>query len=627
MAKLDNHVESSGILRLSEEAQNDGDVALKNLVGEGAEDVASKWADDGKLLKKLDVVRSCTGENESTVIDRLLGKGQDVHSSPGIRIVPVSPKSARDKGKALVRYQPPESDEDTDFGDSDDERGRTAHMLFAAQAGVDEKENRWWLSSPASQHADGNSSQEVLAQVYEEILTPVDGKDQDQIIGSSGGRVGLGKRKGALGRDGSWRVNMITPSTTPMRPRPVVAAKPVRVSPASPLATRSSAKGLPNLLSSTAGGGVDASLFLASPIQLSSSPIPENNASFMKELMGRNGDKGKTQVPSPTATRRSFEATSTRVDDMPHGEQETPARLSTRLPFPTVTPITTSTAVSKKLMKETSASTSSMAVSQLASKPPSSKRPRSTASSSKDLDKGPIPKRQRKNAPVADTLPGPSSQHKAASASHLASSVPTPLSKRDAGSGNGTMNHRPRQKEREKKKKGTSLRQAFTHEQILNIERRRLEWGAKWAQGTGEVAERMRAKRKQVIAKFGKSVLPEVGEGQRDHGRDSVDSVGGAAAVEDGARNSYISTTPLSKASAGTSPSPGSASTRGSPTKLAAVPTLPLSFELPGDDEGEGDVDWNRSRELMEAVKRDLKLGKKPTLPALLCTRSQESQE
>ncbi|KAJ2917067.1 hypothetical protein MD484_g3337, partial [Candolleomyces efflorescens] len=605
--KFIHHVESHGIVTLSEQAQNDVDVALKNLVGEGAEATASKWADDGKLSKKLDLVRLGAGEMESIVIDRLLGRGQDVHSSPEVQIISVPSKPTLDKGKAPIRHQAPDSDEDTNFGDSDDERGRTAHLLFASQAGVNEKENRWWPSSPASQHADGDSSQEVAAQVFEEILAPVNGKDQDQVIGGSEGRAEPAKR--ALGRDGSWRVNMPTPSTTPMRP--TAAAKSVRAPPVSPLATKSSAKCLFPIAGG--GGGVDVGaggpLYLASPIQLSSSPIPENNASFMKGLMGRKQDKGKKGlVPSPAAPRQ---AAPTRVDCTPHGKGvERSSRPSTQSPFPPVTPITTSTSSSTKAtMKEITASTSAAGREGSASsaRPPSSKRPRSTASS-EESDKGPAPKRQRRDS-VADPRLGPSSRGKAPSVIDLTSPVSTPLSKQGTGDSGSTSST-------QRQKKGSSLRQAFTREQILNIERRRLEMGEKWTHGSGEVAERMRAKRAQVIAKFGRSVLPFGGE----------ESVGGQ--VKDGARPNVTSTTPSAKAGAGTSQaSPSPTSTRGSPSKLAPVPTLPLSFELPADEEVEDKIDWDRSKELIEAVRRDLMLGKKPTLPALLCTMSQESQE
>jgi DNA cross-link repair 1C protein len=53
-----------------------------------------------------------------------------------------------------------------DFGDSDDEQGRTAHKLFASLAGIDEedKENMWWFLPPSSQVAelDVDISQDLL---------------------------------------------------------------------------------------------------------------------------------------------------------------------------------------------------------------------------------------------------------------------------------------------------------------------------------------------------------------------------------------------------------------------------------------------------------------------------------
>lgn len=501
-------------------------------------------------------------------------------------------------------------------------------MLFASQAGVDEKENRWWLSSPVSQphDGDGNSSQEVLAQVYEEILAPVNGKDPDRTTSPLGQVASVQKKKGVLGRDGSWRVNMLTPSTTPMRPRPTAVAKPVRVSSASPLATRSSARSLPNVISSTVAGAVDASLYLASPIQLSSSPIAENNASFMKGLMGGKRDKGKKkQGPSPVAAPgRSSEAASTRAGDRPHGEEkgETPmrSRPRTHLPFPIIKP--TTTAASKDNMKESNTSTSSVAEggnSVPISRSTSSKRPRSMASPSKDLDKGPAPKKQRTDPAILGNHPEPSPQSPPRPSSSVhPSSAPIPPSKHDTRIDDGQMSRPTRPGER--KNNGSSLRHAFTREQTIQIQRTRLEWLAKFANnGSGEVADRARAKHEKVAARFGNSVLPVAGGGElsRDQSRSSVGGVGGVVT------NSALANTPAAEAGTGTSP----VSSQASPRKLAPVPTLPLSFEFLVDDEGDGGIDWNRSRELTEAVRRDLKLGKKPTLPALLCTRSQDSQE
>ena len=42
--------------QLTTDAQNDVDVALKNLVGDGTADAAQRWADHGKLINKVAIL-------------------------------------------------------------------------------------------------------------------------------------------------------------------------------------------------------------------------------------------------------------------------------------------------------------------------------------------------------------------------------------------------------------------------------------------------------------------------------------------------------------------------------------------------------------------------------------------
>jgi DNA cross-link repair 1C protein len=144
--------------RLTADAQNDVDVALKNLVGDGAEDAAQRWADHGKLLEKLAIVRDYLGKGEHDVVDKFFSTDRSTGpvSDETYSDLPKE-QTLGDKGKGketkAARYYAQESEEDTDFGDSDDERGKTAHKLFASLAGIDEedKENKWWCSPPSSQ--------------------------------------------------------------------------------------------------------------------------------------------------------------------------------------------------------------------------------------------------------------------------------------------------------------------------------------------------------------------------------------------------------------------------------------------------------------------------------------------
>jgi hypothetical protein len=58
--------------RLTVDAQNDVDVALKNLVGNGAANAAQRWADHGKLLEKFAIVQDYLDKGEHVVVDKLL---------------------------------------------------------------------------------------------------------------------------------------------------------------------------------------------------------------------------------------------------------------------------------------------------------------------------------------------------------------------------------------------------------------------------------------------------------------------------------------------------------------------------------------------------------------------------
>ncbi len=192
-------------------ALNDCDVALKNLVGNGASDVADKWADDGKLLKKLSFIRSHLGDKEKQLIDKLLGNECLVKQTlcpvrtedkPEVLQSNVRKALARDRSNNFAR----DSEDDTD-GDNEDERGRTAHVLFAGLAGIDpeDKENTWSFTSPPSS-AEKDRTLESTSRFSE-------------------------KGRGELVHDGAWRLNRLTPMSSPIRPLPVVSRKVVPSTP------------------------------------------------------------------------------------------------------------------------------------------------------------------------------------------------------------------------------------------------------------------------------------------------------------------------------------------------------------------------------------------------------------
>lgn len=192
---------------LDPKSLNDGDVALKNLVGSGASDVAERWADDGKLLKKLSFIKSYLGAEESQLIDTLLGiRRPDKQIRHSSRVCePDMPQSDPPNLKLLERNSSPDRaryNEDDSDEDSNDERGRTAHALFANLAGIDpeDKENAWWFTSPTSS-AEKQPTSSVLR---------------------SGERG-----RGGEPKDGTWRLNRFTPVSFPIRiPRKPLASTP-----------------------------------------------------------------------------------------------------------------------------------------------------------------------------------------------------------------------------------------------------------------------------------------------------------------------------------------------------------------------------------------------------------------
>ncbi|KAJ7457182.1 hypothetical protein B0H11DRAFT_1925119 [Mycena galericulata] len=123
------------------------DVALLNLVGgAGARDLADKWAQRGTLRSKIAVVRDWLDIAERRAVDRVLE--------------PVGPVGKVSVARREQERMVDSEDEDSNYGgEADDERGRTAHLLFASLAGIDERPSQWGLpsSSPASTGGAGGS--------------------------------------------------------------------------------------------------------------------------------------------------------------------------------------------------------------------------------------------------------------------------------------------------------------------------------------------------------------------------------------------------------------------------------------------------------------------------------------
>ncbi|KAL1741444.1 hypothetical protein HDZ31DRAFT_45420 [Schizophyllum fasciatum] len=193
----DTRVKLEAMERVEDE---EGDAALKNLVGAGADDAAARWARDGHLRKRIAVLAEYLTEEEISVVDRLLtGKPLNIDrtrktgaTSPAKPdssnvVPPASGLSARARGKQPLRVV--ESDEETE----DDEEGeKTMHKLFWQQAGLS-RSQAMLSSSPASK-ASAMASSPVKARA-----------------GVDGGKEYLTERGGIASR--------MTPASSPLRPR------------------------------------------------------------------------------------------------------------------------------------------------------------------------------------------------------------------------------------------------------------------------------------------------------------------------------------------------------------------------------------------------------------------------
>ncbi|KAL1722808.1 hypothetical protein EV715DRAFT_191874 [Schizophyllum commune] len=201
----------------------EGDAALKNLVGAGADDAAARWARDGHLRKRIGVLAEYLTDEEIMVVDRLLtGKPLDLPAmtkasastsakadfeKPGAQGAPPVPGlSARALGKQPARVL--ESDEETE----DDEEGeKTMHKLFWRQAGMT-RSQAMLSSSPASKSSAIPSSPAKASVVLSSPSKPVPSST---------------KIREGVGVDGAWDIgparsgemaDRMTPVSSPMRP-------------------------------------------------------------------------------------------------------------------------------------------------------------------------------------------------------------------------------------------------------------------------------------------------------------------------------------------------------------------------------------------------------------------------
>ena len=108
--------------------QDAGDTTMQNLVG-NCEAIAERWAHDGRLREKLDMLRGYLSGEERALVDVILNRSKPLVVQTGSSLL--GPGERR-------RYE--ESDDETNGSRADDERGKTAHLLFSKLAGLEESQ-------------------------------------------------------------------------------------------------------------------------------------------------------------------------------------------------------------------------------------------------------------------------------------------------------------------------------------------------------------------------------------------------------------------------------------------------------------------------------------------------------
>lgn len=175
---------------LDSASKNDVDVAFKNLVGNGASEVAQRWADQGNLMKKIELLRKNLDAEDNRVIDELCG------------LLPLS--AGMDKGKGVDKSLRDANDSDCESYDSGVAHDGIANLFWV---GSDDKEI-YSLQTPSSPVM---MEEEILAKKSEN-MSPA--RKSDSAIGK-----------------GAHRINRLTPESSPIRPRKPRPAKSNQIPP------------------------------------------------------------------------------------------------------------------------------------------------------------------------------------------------------------------------------------------------------------------------------------------------------------------------------------------------------------------------------------------------------------
>ncbi|KAG2125588.1 beta-lactamase-like protein [Suillus cothurnatus] len=142
------------VLDLASLDLTDTDSAMKNLVGDSAELEAEKWADDGSVRRRLEVLRGWLGPKEKGIVDQALGRlpnplseyeGSSPLSSRNNSALK-NPKRTTKTHMQVKRYT--EDSDDSSDDDGSDAHTKTARLLFAGDYSVEESIKSWLSSSP-----------------------------------------------------------------------------------------------------------------------------------------------------------------------------------------------------------------------------------------------------------------------------------------------------------------------------------------------------------------------------------------------------------------------------------------------------------------------------------------------
>ena len=189
------------------------DVTLRNLEGKGAIEVAERWAESRKMVRTLELLSEYLTGREREFVDLVLRRVGGTTGAPDALGHNKSRIQAGGGIGYLRRYS--DGDEDTDSSDAEDARGRTAHQLFADQAG-DEGEYPWRSLSQSINDQSIDFRHSPASPKRAVPLTPT----------SSSIRTGTGTRDNGKGR----RVGR--PDIAPnMRTPPSKPGSPMQISP------------------------------------------------------------------------------------------------------------------------------------------------------------------------------------------------------------------------------------------------------------------------------------------------------------------------------------------------------------------------------------------------------------